>query len=115
MSGFDKYLEFQYRQSGSFYKKLWEAIHQADEDNLAKLAEGFPEEVEAYKLWTRQGAGALLSKVSAGHGLRRPLIDEYQLDGKYSCPTCLDALIRGGVCPVCGYTEPKRNKLQSGG
>lgn len=54
-SGFDRYLDFQYRSGGSFFKALFLTIQKADKYNLPKLALGFPEEVEAYKTWTRVG------------------------------------------------------------
>jgi hypothetical protein len=69
MSGFDKYLEFQFDWSGDFYKFLFRAISQADEFNLARLAAGFPEEVEAYITWTRVGSEAFLAKCSPSHPL----------------------------------------------
>lgn len=54
-NGFDRYLDFQYRSGGSFFKALFQAIQRADVNNLPKLALGFPEEVEAYITWTRVG------------------------------------------------------------
>ena len=74
MNGYDKYLEFQFRQSGNFYgnyfyEHLFNAICVAGGDNLAKLALGFPEEVEAYKTFTRVGVEAFLEKCSPDHPL----------------------------------------------
>ena len=69
MDGYDKYLEFQFRQSGSFYEHLFSAITAADGDNLAKLSLGFPEEVEAYKTFTRIGVEAFLEKCAPDHPL----------------------------------------------
>lgn len=40
---------WQKRKSGSFMTKLFEAMCAADETNLRKLGEGFPEEAKAYK------------------------------------------------------------------
>ena len=54
-NGFDRYLDYQYRQSGSFFQALFDAIKQADKYNLPRIALGFPEEVEAYVTWTRVG------------------------------------------------------------
>ncbi len=62
-TGYGRYLDKQFRQSGSFFSALFEAIQQADETNTAKLKAGFPEEVDAYRLWTRVGAQSLLAKV----------------------------------------------------
>lgn len=54
-NGFDRYLDFQYKSGGSFFKALFQTIQKADVNNLPKLALGFPEEVRAYKTWTRVG------------------------------------------------------------
>ena len=84
VNGFDKYLDFQYRRSGSFYKNLFEAIHIADVNNLKKLAVGFPAEVEAYKVWARGGgAEEFIKHVSPNHGLLKSLAEEYGLEDKY--------------------------------
>jgi hypothetical protein len=69
MNGFDKYLEFQFGLTGSFYTALFRAIHQADEDNLRRLAQGFPEEVEAYKVWSRIGRQDFLARCTPDHPL----------------------------------------------
>ena len=42
-------VEWQYRLSGSFRRTLAEAISRADISNLAKLEQGFPDEVRAYR------------------------------------------------------------------
>lgn len=42
-------IHWQRRVSGSFTTKLFEAMCSADETNLRKLGEGFPEEAKAYK------------------------------------------------------------------
>jgi len=55
--------------TGSFYTALFWAIQQADEGNLCRLAQGFPEEVEAYKVWTRQGQRQFLDRCSSDHPL----------------------------------------------
>lgn len=47
-------VEWQYRyQMGGFRTALIEAISHADIVNQAKLAKGFPEEVEAYRNFSR--------------------------------------------------------------
>jgi len=46
-------VEWQYHFSGDFNRALFEVIGRADEINLYRLARGFPEEVEAYKNYTR--------------------------------------------------------------
>ena len=71
MNGFDKYLEFQFGMTGSFYTALFQAIQQADESNLHRLAQGFPEEVEAYKVWSRQGQRQFLDRCSPDHPMIR--------------------------------------------
>ena len=43
---------------------MFEIIAKADGNNLEKLAKGFPEEVDAYKTWTRVGKEAFLAKCS---------------------------------------------------
>lgn len=41
-------VNWQYNMMGGFESALWDAIKRADEGNLARLALGFPEHVEAY-------------------------------------------------------------------
>ena len=77
MNGYDKYLEYQFHWTGSFYRTLFQAIELADDWNLTKLAKGFPEEVHAYILWSRQGMEALAAKCSPGH----PLLKALQAEG----------------------------------
>ena len=77
MNGYDKYLEYQFHWTGSFYTDLFRLIELADEWNLAKLAKAFPEEVDAYKLWSRQGMEALAAKCSPGH----PLLADLRAEG----------------------------------
>jgi hypothetical protein len=78
MNGFDKYLEYQFHWSGSFYTHLFEAIQCADGNNLGRLAKGFPEEVEAYKVWTRVGREEFLAGCSQDHSIIRDI-----KNGKY--------------------------------
>lgn len=61
MNGYDRYLEKQFSIGGGFFNTLFEAIARADEGNLAM---GFPEEVDVYKTWTREGRDAFLAKCS---------------------------------------------------
>lgn len=77
MTGYDRYLEFQFGWSGDFTQALFQAIARADSDNLAKLSEGFPQEVDAYILWSQHGAKALAAKVSPSHPLVRNLVQDY--------------------------------------
>jgi len=61
-NGYIRYLEHQFHFSGSFAHALFTAIELADDQNLERLAQGFPEEVEAYKVWSRVGAEELLNR-----------------------------------------------------
>ncbi len=45
--------DWQYRMCGDFQTALWDAITRADEDNLDRLASGFPVEVRAYRLFSQ--------------------------------------------------------------
>jgi len=74
MNGFDRYLEFQFRIAGDFYTALFQAIQQADEDNLERLAKGFPEEVEAYKVWARMGKDYFLQRCTDSMPLKRKVL-----------------------------------------
>ena len=82
MNGFDKYLEYQYRQSGDFYQALWLAIMRADTDNTARLAKGFPSEVEAYRVWSQEGVELFADQCSPDHPLLPRLKDEYAIEDK---------------------------------
>ncbi len=46
-------VEWQYNVLGSFGMALADAMSRADEPNLNKLSAGYPEEVEAYRNYTR--------------------------------------------------------------
>ena len=63
-NGYDRYLDKQFGMGGGFFRLLFDTIAKADGDNLAKLEKGFPEEVDAYKTWTRVGKDAFLAKCS---------------------------------------------------
>ena len=79
-NGFDRYLDFQYGKSGDFFQGLFQAITFADSSNMKKLAKVYPEEVEAYKTWTRIGVEEFLKKVSPDMGdLRKQFMLEYGL------------------------------------
>lgn len=79
MNGYDKYLEFQYKQTGDFFTALFNAISRADGNNLSLLTKGFPSEVEAYKTWTRIGVKEFLRHISQDHRLRDQFVNEYNL------------------------------------
>ncbi len=78
-SGYDRYLDYQYRRSGGFFKAIFEAIKLADIDNMPKIEAGFPEEVDAYRVWAREGALALALRVTVGYGLLDDLCAEYEI------------------------------------
>jgi hypothetical protein len=66
MNGYDRFFDFQRGRSGSFFTNLFRAISVADHQNLAKLEKGFPEEVEAWRLFahTEGGLITLLTRLS---------------------------------------------------
>jgi hypothetical protein len=76
-SGFDRFLEWQYQFTGDFYTHLFRAIAQADDQNLERLAKGFPEEVEAHVTWTVQGVGPFVQGVTKGHPLLLHLLRDH--------------------------------------
>jgi hypothetical protein len=80
-NGYDRYLDYQYGSGGSFFKALFDAIKQADYINLAKIELGFPEEVEAYKTWTRVGVEPFVDKLSPDHHELANFKAEYGLEG----------------------------------
>lgn len=75
-SGYDKYLEFQFRETGNFYSKLFDLIAIADFEYIEKLRLIFPEEVDAYQTFTRIGQEAFLAKCTKGH----PLIEQMEFE-----------------------------------
>ena len=79
-NGFDKYLEYQYRQTGDFYTLLFRTIMQADTKNTARLAKGFPSEVEAYLTWSRVGVKEFVKRISPNHWLLSRFKEEYSLE-----------------------------------
>lgn len=61
--GEKKYIfDAQYRHGGSFTRALFDAIARADIHNRARLALGFPEEVQGYVAWAE---GDLFDRASA--------------------------------------------------
>ena len=82
MNAYDKYLEFQFRQTGSFYTQLFELIAVADDENLNRIAIGFPEEVRAYLSFTRHGVKDFISKCTPGHVLINELLFESDMEEK---------------------------------
>ena len=47
-------IDWQYRLCGDFRQALWEAICRADDNNLARLRLGFPNQVDGYIRYTRE-------------------------------------------------------------
>ena len=56
-------VKWQFRLCGDFKTALWEAIIRADEDNLARLRYGFPNEVAGYKAWAWTEPYSLATKL----------------------------------------------------
>jgi len=59
-NGYDRFLDYQFRRSGDFFKSLFKALFQADSTNFKKLALGFPEEAGAVLLFTQDPNGKTL-------------------------------------------------------
>ena len=77
-NGYDRYLEYQFRRAfpmSDFFAALFNAMGQADTGNLERIAKGFPEEVEAYKTWTRVGVKEFLAKCTPDHYLMKALAE----------------------------------------
>ena len=72
-NGYDRYLEFQFGMTGNFFKLLFNVIAIADEINIEKLRLGFPEEVDAYLIFSRIGKDPFLAKCSRNHALIKDL------------------------------------------
>jgi hypothetical protein len=53
-------VQFHLGMLDGFSAKLWEAITQADDENLARLGKGFPEEIAAFNSWKRGDLGRRL-------------------------------------------------------
>ena len=45
-------VKWQFRLHGNFRTALWVAIIKADENNIARIKRGFPDEVEGYRAWS---------------------------------------------------------------
>jgi len=54
----------QFHLGGSFSNALFEAIARADNENLNKLASGFPQEVQGFLAWARGNLHARASKIA---------------------------------------------------
>lgn len=74
-TGYDRHLEWMYRESGGFFEYLFEAIYRADTSHLEKLQLGFPEEVDAVKTWKLEGQTAFLAKVSPDHPILKEIAE----------------------------------------
>ena len=70
-------VEWQYHLTGGFMTALADAIRRADGRNLARLAMGFPDEVEAYRNYTgvpgwweevQKRAGIIIRQQEGGEG-----------------------------------------------
>jgi len=106
LTGYDRFIEFQYQFTGNFYTLLFCTIAQADETNLKRLGMGFPEEVHAHMLWTQEGQEALACRVTAGHPLLKKLIAEM----KGECPDVLTEFMAEATKAVMGDTEEQTGK-----
>ena len=56
-NGYDRFIEYQFGYSGSFFKLLFQTMFQADPKNLAKLARAFPEEAAAVDWFKNHSTG----------------------------------------------------------
>ena len=72
-NGYDRYLDFQFRMTGDFFTHLFQAISRADSNNTEKLRLAFPEEVDAYLTWAREGSEFLLEKCSPNSPLLKEI------------------------------------------
>lgn len=84
MNGADNYLEFYYSQSGAFYTLLFQLIASADRFNRLKLAEVFPEEVQAYQTFTEISPEAFSQLCHPDHPLLKKFLEEYALLPDYT-------------------------------
>lgn len=64
MNAYDKFLDYLFANTTAFHAALFQAMVVANLHELNCLANGFPEEVHAYKVWNDKGPGALLAKCS---------------------------------------------------
>lgn len=70
-NGYDRFIDFQFGYSGSFFKLLFQTMIQADSNNLAKLSLGFLEETAAVYLFKNdpKGKQIILEKCSPDNKL----------------------------------------------
>jgi hypothetical protein len=93
-NGYDRFLENMYGRSGYFFHNLFATIRSADAENLSRLAAGFPQEVDAYRLYREEGPEALAAKVSPDHPLLKLWCrDEPDVDAMFK-------LVRARSCPT---------------
>ncbi len=80
-NGYDLLLEWVYGQTGHFYTQLFELMARADTENLNKLGQGFPEEVEAFRIYAYDvdGLEKIMQRASHDHPLLTKFIQEYSL------------------------------------
>lgn len=65
-NGEKEYVKLQFGMSDGFYAALWEAIAHADDENLARLEKGFPEEVAAFRTFKSGDLRRLLKAEGLG-------------------------------------------------
>jgi len=53
-AGCERWVQFDFHYAGHFHTALFRAIALADDDNLLRLAKGFPGEAAAYAVWSGQ-------------------------------------------------------------
>lgn len=76
---FDKYLEYQYQQTGGFYTSLFETISYADPIHLIQLNRSFPNEVQAYVTFTTKSLEEFVANCTIDHPLLPSFKQEYQI------------------------------------
>lgn len=102
-NGYDRYLDYQYQRSGGFFKAVFDAIKLADSDNTKKMALAFPEEVDAFRLWTRVGVPDLARRVTVGYSLLDDLCKEYGI--RMCCGQVVAAQCKCGQNWGCGQCK----------
>ena len=70
-NGYDRFLDYQFRYSGEFFKLLFQTMFQADPTNLNKLRQGFPQEASAVDWFKNhpQGKEHILNACTPGYAL----------------------------------------------
>lgn len=99
-NGYDRYLDYQYSMGGGFFKALFDAIKLADIDNTAKLMLAFPEETDAFRLWTRVGVHTFALRVTPGFELLDKLCPEYDI--RRCCGRVVEMNCKCGQNWTCG-------------